>query len=91
MSQTQPQRPVKKFQAGAVGASIWQRTVKQDGREVQQFSVSIQKRYREKKSGNWQDSDSFFPNDLPRVEMVVRKAFEWITLNASEDHGDVSA
>ena len=54
-----------------------------DGKIILQHSVRIQKQYRND-DGDYQDTDYFFPNELPDLELVTRKAFEYIKLKESE-------
>ncbi len=80
-------QPVKKFRAGGVTATIWRNDVQQDGQTVVRHSVTVQKRYRDR-DGSWKDSSSFFVNDLPRLELVVRKAYEYLALAAGEENDE---
>jgi len=81
----QNNQPAKEFRAGAISASVWRNEEsQQDGSVRVRHSVKIQKRYRDK-DGTWQDSDYFFPEDLPKLELVARKAFEFISLKESKD------
>ena len=81
----QKTQPVKKFRAGGgISAAVWERQeIQEDGTLRIRYSVSIQKRYRDKE-GNWQDSDSYFANDLPKLQLVAGKAYEFVTLNESD-------
>ena len=82
MSQNQP---IKEFRAGVISAAVWKNEETQtDGNIRVKHSVKIQKRFCDK-DGNWKDSDYLFPEDLPKVELLVRKAFEFITLTESKD------
>jgi len=84
MTETKGNSPVKEFRAGRIKAAVWRNDVERDGQIVVRHSVTMQKRYRDS-DGNWKDSSSFFLNDLPRVEMLMRKAFEYIALNKTEE------
>ena len=78
-------KPIKRFRAGSVEAAVWKNEqVDQNGQTVERHSVTIRKSYRDKESGQWKQSDSFFPSDLPRLALVVQKAFEFVSLNESE-------
>lgn len=90
MNTQSAQAPVKEFRVGAIKASIWRNEVQdsESGRTTVQHSVRVQKRYREAKSGEWKDTDYYFQNDLPKLELVVRKAFEFVALVESEDAAD---
>ena len=85
----QNNQPTKEFRAGAsnasISASVWRNEEpQQDGNVRVRHSVKIQKRYRDK-DGTWKDSDYFFPEDLPKVELVIRKCYEFISLKESKD------
>ena len=84
MTTQQSQRPIKEFRAGSVRASIWLNESENDGRTVAQHSVRIEKRFRDKKTNEWRNTDYFFPNDLPRLRLVAEKAFEFIALRESD-------
>jgi len=76
----QKTQPVKKFRVGTISASIWQNEELQpDGTTLVKHSVQIQKRYRDQ-DGNWHDSNSYFPNDLPKLQLAVEKAYEFLAL-----------
>ena len=78
-------RPVKEFKAGTIKAAIWEDEREDQGRIVVKHSVKIQKRFFDKNTGDWHDTDYFFPNDLPRLCLVAAKAFEHIALRESEN------
>ena len=43
-------------------------------------SITLNKRYRDQQSDEWKDSSSFFPDDLPRLRLLLDKAYEHIRL-----------
>ena len=80
-------RPVKQLRAGGVQAAIWRNEIEQDGRIVVRHSVTLNKRYRGPNTGEWADSKSFFPDDLPRLRLLLDKAYEHILLREGDsDH-----
>jgi hypothetical protein len=83
MSQQANSKPIKDFRAGNIQASIWRNEAKKDGQTVVRYSARIQKRYRKKENGNYENTDYFFPDDLPRLAVVTQKAFEYIILTES--------
>lgn len=83
MSDRSPQRPFKEFRAGPIKVAIWQNDAEQDGRPVVRHSVRISKRYLDRQN-TWQDSEYLFVNDLPRLRLLVEKAFEFIALKESD-------
>jgi hypothetical protein len=78
----QNEKPIKDFRAGNCQASIWRQEIDQDGKVVVRHSVRIQKQYRNKE-GNYENTEYFFKNDLPMLELIARKAFEFIALKES--------
>ncbi len=66
--------PVTTFRNRGISASVFENTSDKDRTY---FSVSIQKRYRDKE-GNWQNSSNFMRDELPVLEHVVRQAFAYI-------------
>jgi len=80
----QNEKPVKSFRAGLLEASVWRQEVVQDGQTVIRHSVRIQKQFRNKE-GDYQDTDYFFRDELPRLAMLANKAYEYIALQESQD------
>ena len=71
-------KPEKRFKSKGVTASIFPREIEgKNGRTVIKNTV-IQRTYKDQ-NGNWKYTDSFGINDLPKVEAVARKAYEYLT------------
>ena len=66
--------PATTFRNRGISASVFENTSDKDRTY---FSVSIQKRYKDKE-GNWQNSSNFLRDELPVLEHVVRQAFAFI-------------
>lgn len=79
--------PVKKFQAGAICAAVWNNTHQVDGEERDFLTVTIERRYKDK-NDEWQSSNSFAANDLARLEVVTRQALEYLV---TPQHGEEDA
>jgi hypothetical protein len=77
------QKPVKDFRAGGIQASVWKNEVPKDGRTMIKYSVKIEKRYR-KKDGEYQSTDYYFADDLPKLILAAQKAYEYIALTERE-------
>ena len=84
MSEQEKTKPIKSFNAGRVKASIWKNETDQDGQSLVRYSVQIQKQYKNN-HGEWINTDSFFPDELPKLESVVRKSYEFILVKESKD------
>jgi len=80
MSESPTNRPVKEFRARGLRLAIWQNEVGRDGGTVLRHSVTINKRYLDPQDGKWKDSTSFFADDLPRLRLLLDKAYEYILL-----------
>ncbi len=77
--------PEMKFRAGAITATIWKNVGhKSDGEETEFRTISIERGYQDKE-GNWQKTNSMRVNDLPRLKVVINKAYESIVLAQKED------
>ena len=72
--------PEKKFRAGSVSATIWKNEGTNKQNEKYEFNtISIQRNYTDK-DGNWKSTNSLRVSDLPKAELVLRKAYEHIML-----------
>jgi hypothetical protein len=77
----------KRFTCGGVSASVWEHERESDGRTFLVESVTFNRRYR-KSSGEWDSTKSFGRNDLPRLEVVCRKAYEFLNEKGDEKQPD---
>ena len=78
-------RPAAEFRVGTVVAAIWTKNTTIDGRSAAQHSIRIQKRYRDEKSGEWKTTTYFRPDELPKLGLVVSKAYEHLMLRDVDD------
>ncbi len=69
--------PEKKIRAGAVSATIWNN--KSKNTEGEYKTVTFERSYKDAK-GDWQTTHSLRVNDIPKAELVLRKAFEFCQL-----------
>ncbi len=58
--------PEKKIRAGAISATIWQNNVEREGKVSSFNSISLERVYKDKE-GNWQSTNTFRTNDLPKL------------------------
>jgi len=84
MSEQDNSKPIKDFRAGNIKASVWRNEVDKDGHTVVRHSVRIQKQYRNK-DGDYESTEYYFRDDLPRLILVAQKAFEFISLKETKD------
>lgn len=70
-------KPAHKVKYGAVSATTWEKKIKgKDGKEFTVYNTEIVRNY--KNGDKWEKTSNFQKNDLPKVEVVTRKAFEWL-------------
>ncbi len=80
----QGEKPIKRFHAGSVTASIWQdEAVGRNEEPYAVFSVRVERRYKDA-SGTWQTTTRFGRDDLADLELVAFKAREFISLHGAE-------
>jgi len=89
VQQNDKTKPIKSFKAGNIEASIWRNEVQQqDGQTRIRHSTRIQKQFKNEK-GDYENTEYYFPDDLPKLLLVAQKAFEFIALTESKDTEDV--
>jgi len=78
-------KPEKKFQCGAVEASIFENEIDQNGKQFKVKKVAFQKRY--KGVDGWKSTNSLDVNDLPKAILALQKAFEYLALSPELPEG----
>jgi len=73
--ENQPNQPVTTIRAGGVKATVWENQSKEGNTY---FSVSVTRSYKD--GEEWKDTGTYYRDDLPKIELVVRKAYEFIQL-----------
>ncbi len=83
-------QPEKKFRAGAISATIWlnQGQSKKTGEAVNYRTISLQRGYKDK-NDQWQNTNSFRVNDLPRTALVIKQAYEYLVTKQQENSAAV--
>jgi len=78
-------RPTRELRVRNLSLAIWENEgTSRDGRPVRRHSITLNKRYQDQQSGEWKDSTSFFPDDLPRLRLLLDKAYEHLLLNDTD-------
>jgi len=78
-------KPEKKFQCGAIEASIFENEINQHGgKPIKIKKVAFQKRY--KSPEGWKSTNSLDANDLPKAILALQKAYEYLVL--SPEHSE---
>ena len=76
--------------AGGIGVAVWLNTIETpDGRRETRSITIAPRRYLDK-AGDWQDSKSFRPSDIPILLVGLQKAMEYVyTTPLPGHHGEV--
>jgi len=82
-------KPLKKFRAGSITATIWNNTFDKDGKTQTYQTVSFERSYKDKE-GNWKTTNSLHIGDLPKGVLVLNKAFEFLIEHKSEAQPSVT-
>lgn len=76
--------PEKKFRAGAITATVWKNKGQtKEGNETEFNTISFERSYKDK-NGEWKTTSSLRINDLPRAQVVLKKAYEHLVLSNQE-------
>jgi len=54
------------------------------------YSLRPQNLYRWKGTGEWKTTEYYFPEDLPKLMLVLQKAYEYVALTESNGQGGVA-
>ncbi len=85
-------KPDKRFQAGAIEASIFENEIQQNGKTIKIKKVAFQKRY--KSPQGWKTTYSLDINDIPKAVLALSKAYEFLVMDLEtpsflkKDHPD---
>ena len=77
-------KPEIVFKVGAVRASLFQNTITHNGHEVVLPKVILEVRYKDK-TGQWQGTNSFSLNELPKAILALQKSFDYLTTRRDSD------
>ncbi|MBI1832255.1 MAG: hypothetical protein HYR84_12495 [Planctomycetes bacterium] len=73
---TSAQKPIKTIRLRGVSAAIFANPAKVEGREMTFHKVKLQRSYKE--GNDWKHTSSFGRDDLPIVNTVLQRAWEFI-------------
>ena len=80
-----PNKPLAKFKAGAIVATIWANSAQGATGEVVYNSITLDRRYQDK-NGQWQSTSSMRVNDLPKAALVLQKAYEHLVIKEHQEY-----
>ena len=71
-------QPEKTFKQGCCTASVFVNRISKNGQNMEIRKVSLQKSYSDK-DGNWQATNSYGINELPKLIVVAAKVYDHLT------------
>jgi hypothetical protein len=78
-------QPITKVGTGTISAAVWANEEQRDGKTRTRFSIKIQKRWR-KKDGSWDTAEChYFPEELPKLRLVIDEVYKFVMLKESTD------
>ncbi len=81
--------PEKSFRSGAIQVAIWENEgVGHDGQPGKYQTVSFERRYKDKQTGEWKSTTHLRVNDLPKAALILNKAYEYLVLTESQPEED---
>ncbi|MBT4539114.1 hypothetical protein HOI26_00050 [Candidatus Woesearchaeota archaeon] len=80
MTQEKPGNlPEKKFRAGGISATVWLN----QSTNGEFRTISLERSYTDK-SGKWQSTSNMRVGDLPKANVVIQKAYEYLVFKEQE-------
>jgi hypothetical protein len=77
-------KPLQTFRAGAIAATIWENHVaKKDGSVGVFNTISLERSYKDTED-RWQSTASLRLADLPKAQLVLWKAYEYLVLKRQD-------
>ncbi len=79
---TDGNKPIKKFRAaGVLSVAVWENTgtSKRTGEPVKFHTISTDRRYKNK-DGEWKSTGTLRINDIPKMVLLLQKAYEYFVL-----------
>ncbi len=75
-------KPKKVFRAGNCSASVFINEVEKEGKKILMPKVALDVGYKDDK-GQWHSTNRVDLNEIPRVILVLSKAYEWLATKKS--------
>jgi len=72
-------KPTKTFRAGNCTATVFMNEIEKDGEKIKIPKVAIDIGYKDKE-GLWQNTNKVDVGEIPKVILVLNKAYEWLAM-----------
>ena len=77
--------PGKVFCCGPIRAAVWSNPTLLGDKMVEKPSIKITKRYIDKETGEWMNTENLFIEDLPNVVVVANEIYRCFRVHIWED------
>ena len=81
-------KPEKRFKCGSCEAAIFENEINRNGKAVKLKKAVIQKRYKTA-DDEWKSTYSLDKNDIPKMMLVLSKAYEYLTMGEDTTRDEV--
>ena len=77
MAKNKKNKPVAQYRNGNLKSCIWQDEIEKDGQTESRNTISVQKGYKDAKSGEWVNFElRLFPAEAERLISVLQAAYD---------------
>lgn len=80
MAKSTPRRPDREFWVHPALVEVWHEPIAMDGARFREYTIRVQKRYKDQRTGTWKTTSFFRPDELPRLILAAQKAYEHVML-----------
>jgi len=77
-------KPKHNIRVGACQVAIWENRAKVKGADVTFLSAQVSRGYKDK-NDEWQKTDSFGLNDVPKIILALNKAYDIMAVKETDD------
>ena len=81
-------KPEKRFRCGSCEAAIFENEINRNGKAMKLKKAVIQKRYKTA-DDEWKSTYSLDKNDIPKMMLVLSKAYEYLTMGKDTTRDEV--
>lgn len=85
MAQSTQNAPVESFRMSNVSVAIFENESTNDGKSHRYYRAKVDKRWHDAKSGQWNSSNSFSVDELLRLQHLIGRAVEFMSVRPSSD------
>ena len=73
---------IKSFNAGRIKASVWTNSKEYNGKILEYDSIKFSKAYKPEDASDWNYTDSFSVEDLPKIALLAQEVYRSLKMKA---------